>query len=76
MSIVAPPTHDRNVALAPSPDALQHLSTAMTARIALAQALPAVPTDGDYTAFMQFDAQVQAQMDAWALTLADCAISA
>jgi len=71
MSIVAPPTHDRNAALAPSPDALGQLSAALAERIALARSLPPEPSASECVAFVACDAQVQTQIDAWMLALSD-----
>ncbi|MBA3825398.1 MAG: hypothetical protein H0X24_16050 [Ktedonobacterales bacterium] len=70
MSIVAPPAHGRNPAPVSSPAALQHLRDAMAERVTLAQSLPTAPTDSDYAAFIQCDAQVQTQIEAMACGLA------
>ena len=70
MSIVAQRTDNRNVALAMSSATMQQLNEAMAERAALAQSLPDNPSESECAAFAHVDAQVQAQMEAWMLTLA------
>ncbi len=76
MSIVAPPNPNRNMTPVPSPEALGQLSAAMAQRSALARSLPDTLSESECAAFLQCDAQVQAQIDAWLVELAAADTSA